>query len=562
MKTLNTQLSISFIFLMIIALGLQAQTPTFKFAVQLNNKNGTPYSIDNPDAFLSQRAIDRRAKYSIDITETDLPINPSYIQEVLNTAPGASLHVQVKWLNTIVIAINDSSHMANVRALPIVNSVKEVYNSHFSKNTHNKFDYKFKPIDISTPIHTGRAYDSVSYGGSWTQVHQLKCNKLHKQGYTGQGMLIAVLDAGFDNVDQYQAFARLRNNNQIKGTYNFIHPGASVYSNTHGHGTSVLSCMGGYIEGALIGTAPDADYYLIMTEDVASESLTEEYNWVAGAAFADSIGADVVNSSLGYVHFDNPAQDHVYSDLDGQSAIATRGANLAAERGMIVVNAAGNEGDNDWGHIGVPADASKVVTVGAVDENDVIASFSSRGFSWSDDVKPNVVARGEGTFLASAWIDMIQQSNGTSFASPVMAGAIASLWSKAPLLHPELIKQAVEQSANRYSTPDTVYGYGMPNMDLALAMLGIDDNNTETQKWFVYPNPAQDYLMLGFDNAFLKTNNSPTIDIRIFNTQGALVYNLTTKTNQTINIKHLPKGMYLLELQKAGTRYTKKFIKN
>ncbi len=549
---------ISFI-LAVLSMGVVAQTPTFKFAVKLKDKHDTPYSINNPEAFLSQRAIDRRVKYGIAITEVDLPINPEYIQQVLSVAADASLHVQLKWINTIVIAVDDSSSMANVRALPIVSGVKEVYNRNLMNKTRNKLDYEVKQIQASA-ISPNRAYDSAYYGGSWTQVHQLKCEELHKQGYTGQGMLIAILDAGFENVDQYQAFARLRDNSQIKGTYNFIHPGTSVYSNTHGHGTSVLSCMGGYVEGALIGTAPDADYYLIMTEDAESEFLVEEYNWVAGVAFADSIGADIINSSLGYVHFDDPAQDHVYSDLDGLSAIATQGANLAAERGMIVVNSAGNDGGNFWGHIGVPADATKAIAVGAVDKDGVIAGFSSRGFSWSNDVKPNVVARGAGTFLVSGWIDEIVQSNGTSFSSPVMAGAIASLWSKVPLLAPELITEAVQQSADRYHTPDTVYGYGMPDMNAALAMLGIDDDKTEQQGLTLYPNPAHDYFVLSCENGILGANKNNTIDIRIFNMQGAQVYSVVTKANRPIDIKHLHTGMYLLEARHQDKRYVRKFV--
>ncbi len=542
---------ISFV-LVVLSMRVGAQTPTFKFAVKLNDKNGTPYNINNPEAFLSQRAIERRARYDIAITEVDLPINPEYIQQVLSAAADASLHVQIKWLNTIVIAVDDSSSMANVRALSIVSSVKEVYNGNLMSKTRDKLDYKVKQIQASA-ISSNRAYDSAYYGGSWTQVHQLKCEELHKQGYTGQGMLIAVLDGGFENVDKYQAFARLRDNNQIKGSYNFIHPGASVYSNTHGHGTSVLSCMGGYVEGALIGTAPDADYYLLMTEDLDTEFLVEEYNWVAGVAFADSIGADVINSSLGYVSFDDPSQNHVYSDLDGLSAIATQGANLAAERGMIVVNSAGNNGDNSWVHIGVPADATKAIAVGAVKGNGVIAGFSSLGFSWSDDVKPNVVARGAGTFVSSAWVDEIVQSNGTSFSSPVMAGAIASLWSKAPLLSPDLIKKVVEESADRYQSPDTVYGYGMPDMNAALAILGVDDNKTEQQGLFLYPNPAQDYIVLSMDK-------NQTVDVHIFNAQGAQVYSIVTKANRPIDIKHLPKGMYLLEARHQDKRYVKKFV--
>lgn len=546
---------------LLMGVGLQAQTNTYKFAVSLKDKAGTPFTIDNPQAFLSQRAIDRRAKYGIAITEVDLPINPAYIQQVLTAASPAKLHVQAKWLNTIVIALNDSSKIAAVRALPIVQGARVVYNANLATLQHNKMNEVYRPIESVQPAVASRTvYDTNFYGGAWVQTHQLKCEELHKKGHLGAGMVVAVLDAGFYNVDNYSAFAKLRDNNQILGTYNFVKPGSSVYGPASGHGSSVLSCMGGYLEGQLVGTAPEASYWLIMTEDADSEFIVEEYNWVAGAAYADSVGADVINSSLGYVEFEDTQYNYAYHDLDGVSPIATQAANIAVEKGMMVVNSAGNDGDNSWKHIGVPADAKNIITVGAVDGDGVITSFSSRGFSWSSEVKPNVVARGGNTYVASSWMDMVSQSDGTSFSSPVMAGAVAALWSSSPDISPMDIKSAIEQSADRYSTPDTVYGYGMPDMSAALEMLGIETYKAANNGLRIFPNPASSQIMLGFGES-MRLDANTQFELVIYNAQGAELVRMHSQAHRPIDIQSLPKGMYMLSITQGEQRYTSKFIK-
>lgn len=539
--------------------GQEAGTFTYKFAVRFIDKEGTPFSVEQPASFLSQRAIDRRTKYGIEITETDLPIQPEYIEQVLQAAPAAHLSLRVKWLNTIVLGMNDSSHMAAVRALPVVDSVALVFNDFWAKSANQaKFETDFTPLSVSQPSLIKEAYDSAFYGGAWVQVHQLGCEVLHRNGQRGSGMFIAVLDGGFNHVDDFQAFARLRNNNQIIGTCNLVNPGASVYEDTHTHGTSVLSCMGGYWEGELIGTAPDADYCLIVTEDVNSEFVVEEYNWVAGAAYADSIGADMINSSLGYVAFDDSSQDYTYADLNGYSSIVTQGANMAAEKGILVVNSAGNDGSNPWRHIGVPADAPNIITVGAVDRYGEIASFSSVGCSWLDYIKPNVVARGAGTCLASGQIDEIVYSNGTSFSSPVLAGAIASMWSIAPKVHPQTIKAIVEQSANNYYTPDTVYGYGLPNMSCAMTFLGFAEDEKVKPVLNLYPNPAHSFIACGIEGEYAVTQYA---QVKLYNAQAILVKEIKVKAFQPIDISDLAVGLYIVELKHEGRVFVNKFIK-
>jgi len=532
--------------LLAFSLNILAQD-VYKYAVHFTDKNNTPYSIDRPEEFLSQKAIDRRARYNIAVIEEDLPIDPVYIDDVLNATSDAKLIIQVKWLNAIIISLTDTANIDIIDKLPNVEMTKLVFRPNV-KQSKDKLAFSIKENAVYPPLKSINEFDSAFYGGAWTQIHQLKGEILHQMGYTGSGMTIAVLDAGFINTDERIIFDRLWNNDQILGTKNFVSPGRSVFED-HTHGTSVLSTMGGYWEGSLVGTAPDADYWLIRTEDGATEFPVEEYNWVAGAAFADSVGADVLNTSLGYTVFDDPSMNHNWEELNGDSTVITRGANMAFRKGMIPVNSAGNSGNSSWRYIGAPADGYQVMSIGAIDGNEVIVSFSSHGFPWSDDVKPNVVARGSGTYVASASSDYVGPGSGTSFSSPVMAGMTACLWQAAPTLSPFMIKQAIFYSSDRYNNPDTLYGYGLPDFEQALNILGLENPSSHSKTIFAFPNPFSNDFKLIVDQA------SDKLEWRIYNIQGQMIKSgINNMRNDEIHLSlnHQPSGVYILEVNQDG----------
>lgn len=519
----------------------------YKYAVHFADKNGTPYSIDKPEEFLSQKSIDRRSKFNISVIEEDLPVNPEYIAKVLNATSHAKLIIQVKWLNAIIISLSDPNNITKIEELPEVKMTKLVFMPD-EKKSFDKLAYTLDETAVYPPLKSTGDFDSAYYGGGWTQIHQLKGEKLHQLGFTGKGMTIAVLDAGFANVDERTIFSRLWDNDQILGTANFVAPGVSVFQD-HSHGTAVLSTMGGYWEGNLVGTAPDANYWLIRTEDGASEYLIEEYNWVAGAAFADSVGADVLNTSLGYTTFDDESMDHTWEELNGDSTVITRGSNMAYRKGMFVVNSAGNSGNGPWRYIGAPADGYQVFSIGAIDGEGTIASFSSHGFPWSEDVKPDVVARGQSAYVASSSSDVVRPSNGTSFSSPILAGMVASLWQANPTLNPFMVKQAIYYSSDKFNNPDTLYGYGLPDFENALSILGIDEENKKANPFIVVPNPVRDNFRLIFDE------NTANIEWKLFNVQGQLMQSgIKEGINSEIRLSLYgqPSGVYFLEVKRDG----------
>ena len=259
----------------------------------------------------------------------------------------------------------------------------------------------------------------------------LKGDILHNRDLKGKGKLIAILDAGFSRVDEMIAFEELFAENRILGTKDFVQRNNNVFDE-HTHGMMVLSTMGAENKGQIIGTSPEASFWLLRTEDVDSENLIEEYNWLCAAEFADSVGADIINSSLGYTTFDDAGQNHTYTDMDGRTAPVSIAATIAAQKGMIVVNSAGNSGSGSWHFIGAPADADSILSVGAVDENADFAWFSSYGPSFDGRVKPTVVAQGRNTIVATSNNGTLT-GNGTSFSSPIVAGLSACLWEAHPL---------------------------------------------------------------------------------------------------------------------------------
>jgi serine protease AprX len=468
-----------FVMLVCLCTMADAQWIANRFRVNFSDRANTPYSIGNPSVYLSARAIARRANQGIPIVQNDLPVNPWYIDSVRNT--GVTILNPSKWFNCVTIMTIDSVKIAKILSFPFVTGIDSLAEGPAkagAKRIPKNFDSMqdgSQSLEISDAMPSGvgvfedAGILSFNYGGAYTQAHMLGTDYLHDLNYRGQGMVIAVLDAGFYNVNSILLFDSLWANNQILGTKDFVQPGGNVFT-AGTHGMMVLSTMGANVSGELIGTAPKASYWLLRTEEGITEYPIEEDNWASGAEYADSVGADVINSSLGYTVFDNTDWSYTYADMNGHTAHSSRAATIAASKGILVVNSAGNSGDGAWNFIGAPADADSILTLGAVDETETYASFSSNGPSADGRVKPSVCAMGKNTIVSSS-SGSPMPGNGTSFSSPVMAGSVACLWQANPSLTNQEILNAVIASADRYTTPDTLYGYGIPNLIAANLVL-------------------------------------------------------------------------------------------
>jgi hypothetical protein len=542
-----------------------------KYFVAFTDKDNSPFSIENPHEFLSERAIGRRERFSIPVQNSDLPVNPDYIQTVAGI--GVAIIYPTKWLNGIVIQTNDPSKIADIEALPFVkNTVKNAsFKNDNTKHPETDIFGMNKPYEMKEFIHEIKATQkstsattSLDYGPSLNQIDMIGGVALHDDGYQGQGMVIAVLDGGFLFTDQMIAFDSLRLNGLILSTRDFSEPGNNVYQ-VSTHGTSVLSTMGANLPGEIVGTAPKAAYHLIRTEYTPTEYLVEEYNWVAGAEYADSAGADIINSSLSYKTFDDPAQDHVYADMDGNTAPATIGADHAAKVGMIVVNSAGNSAATSWPWIASPADGDSVFSIGAVNADGQYASFSSIGPTADGRQKPNVSAQGASTVVASI-NGGISAASGTSFSSPIIAGMTACLWQMAPDLRNTDIMTAIQQSASQANNPDYLLGYGIPNYAVAgIILSGFNTNRVAGKNDIsVFPNPFTDQI-----NIVYHSSDTQAVNIQIVDMVGRQVYtagNIARK--QGLNYFKIPqlnslkKGVYVVKISAEGEVITRKILKS
>ena len=529
-----------------------------KYWIQFTDKNNSPYSIFAPQDFLSNRAIQRRITQGISVVENDLPVNPDYVNSVITT--GATVLHSVKWFNGVMIQTTDPSVLSAVMALPFVSGSKKIGTPlpSLANNASNKFPaLGEKFLQTSHSVKN----DVFQYGSAFEQIHMLNGQELHNQGYQGQGMIIAVIDAGFNNANILNAFDSLWQNNRILGTNDFVTPGQNIFDNTHNHGMNVLSIIAANLPGEIVGSAPASDYWLLRSEDGASEYPVEEYNWIVAAAFADSAGVDVINTSLGYSTFDDSTMSYVYANMDGNTTPSARGVDIASSKGMLVVVAAGNAGNNNWHFITTPGDADSALTCAAVDINGDYASFSSVGPSSDGDVKPNVSARGQGT----AYIGSdggVYNGNGTSFSSPLISGLAACLWQKFPAMTNMQIKSAIEQSSHLFSNPTYELGYGIPNFAAALNKLEFIASNSEGIIK-VFPNPFTNT----FDFEFYSTD-SQTVTIEIINMLGFTVlknrYNFdytNCKRIQINNIKNLAKGTYILKATTKNKSYFSRVVK-
>ncbi len=516
--------------------------------VYFNAKANQETYFNTPLLMLSQRALDRRAHQNIVLDFKDVPINSSYISQI-KAVSGISIMGKSKWLNAV--------HVRGTQT--VINSLKSydfVQSVDFANKTLNQTG---KKVPTTKPIQSKiNKFDKINvdfpYGSSENQIVMLNGNLLHQQEYTGSGKIIAVLDSGFPGVDTALPFKRLRDNNQILGGYNFVGRNNNFYS-LHNHGTNVLSTMGGYVENSLIGTAPDASYYLFITEDSASENPVEESLWVEAAERADSLGVDVINTSLGYFEYDNASYSHTYSQMDGATAFISKGAEIAFSKGMLIVVAAGNEGATANPHIGAPADANSVLSIGAVFPSESRVSFSSIGPSFDQRIKPDIMAQGVSATISTTAGDIVT-GNGTSFATPITAGLVACLWQALPNKTNQEIRDLIIQSADKYLQPDNFYGYGIPDFNLALAN-GLASENTEKDYLVAFPNPTTAEITINYPKDF----ESGTVTFYNALGQKVLEKNIEGE-QQSFSLESLSNGIYFYKIKTAVTSKNGAVIKN
>jgi len=452
--------------------------------VYFTDKADNGYQSDQPGEFLSERSIQRRAWQGLGVDLTDEPVTRAYVDTLLEM--GVEVRHISRWLNGLAMVNADEALFQRVLALPFVDTIAWIPESQSLWFPPDPVGERFEPPLESPP--------DFQYGIASEQILQLDMEVLHREGYTGRGVWIALLDAGFRNVDSLPSFNSMISEGRLLGTRNFVND-SSVFRLVNAHGMYVLSIIGADWNGNMMGTAPGASYFLCSTENVHSETRIEEIAWVEGAEYMDSLGFDVFNSSLGYSDFDGTAFDYTYKDMDGRSTFVSRAASLLAEKGIILCNSAGNEGAKPWYRLTAPSDALNIFCVGAVDSTGNIASFSSRGPSFDGRVKPELVAMGKSTGLQSLFGGLIRGS-GTSFSSPVMTGSVASLWQAYPDLPAKEMIQIIRNSGDRFANPNATYGYGIPSFKKAYWVISSSRLNYTSHGMNIYPNPASTFIHL------------------------------------------------------------------
>jgi serine protease AprX len=495
-------------------MGARAQGTVRRHIIYFKDKAGTPYSVSQPQAFLSTRALARRSRQGIVVRARDLPVNPTYVAQVRAVSGSPQLVYTSRWLNAAVVAC-DSATLARIYQLPTVKSGQTLSVLPQSPRAG--------PAPLPAVGARTAATARANYGKAYTQDDMIGAVAMHAAGFQGEGMQIAVFDGGFPGADQIEPLQLMQQQGRVAGTRNFVDGGRQVYVR-NSHGTNCLGLIAGELPGTYVGTAPHATFHLCITEDVATEYPVEEANWLAAAEYADSVGVDVISSSLGYNTFDRPAVSHTYADLNGRTAIGSLAALGAARAGMIVVNSAGNDGNNDWHYIGVPADADSIITVGAVDSLRNHAGFSSYGPTADGRIKPTLSAMGVASAVLSA-TGAVSRGNGTSYACPELAGMVAGFWQANPTLTAQQVIRALCSSASQGQAPDNTLGYGIPNFPAAYnlthpnAPLGTTPAAGSTPLR-VYPNPTHTGE---FTLSLPPSLRAQALRVRILDNKGAVV---------------------------------------
>lgn len=466
-------------------------------------------SIEKPWEFLSVRSIDRRQKFGIGFDESDLPVSDAYISAI-----GIRKHIKIinrsKWLNGIEVSVENDADLNSIVGLPFVKKLQflgRIKNRPVINKTEITAEYYQKADSLKALKQRYKTigFSEQDYKRSYEQNQAIGIPYLHNYGFRGQKQLIAVFDAGFYEAYKVQGMEDLLSPQTV--IKDFVDYDGSVWEDD-AHGAKVLSFMKTFNPGNYIGTAPFADYALFRTEIGWQEYPVEEIHWLFAAEYADSLGVDMISASVGYHTFDDSHLNHTYSQLDGQTSIIAIAANYAYKKGIAIVSSAGNEGNGNWKKISTPADASSVITIGACDSKGFYVAFSSVGPTADGRIKPDFSVPGYKVMVASP--NGFYAGNGTSYSTPIFAGAFACFMGSLKYASPDSLRNFVIASASHKSKPDTLYGYGVPDLGLAYCIAtGFGEQDSLEELW-VKPG-----IMFQDLNLYFKSHENQKIKVTI-----------------------------------------------
>lgn len=536
-------------FLVFLMAGFTAQAQD-RYAVYFKFKPQSALSLTKPQEFLTPKAIDRRTREGIQADSLDLPVSAKYMEQIVPISKYV-LYTS-KWMNAAVL-VTDQAGAEEMKSLPFVQKVELVAHD-FLPMPNARMRYKvFASVTLATNCkeHKLNTRELALTANSYDFQNQLiGIDKMHEEGYTGEGVTVAVFDAGFPGTNTASALSHLVSNKQIVGQRDFVRPWNTEVFMDNQHGTNVLSLIAANEPGKLVSGAYDSDYILVLTEEVATEYHIEEFNWVRAAEYADSLGVDIINSSVGYWDFDDPAMNYSIEDLDGETATITKGATIAAEKGILVVNSVGNYGSRGVSSLVVPADAKGIISIGSVTSSGGVSGFSSRGPTGDGRFKPELAAFGDNPVLIRS-NGAVGSSNGTSFSAPQITALAAGLWEARPDWTKDELINALIRSATQYESPDNLLGYGVPNFFDALygEILAVEEN--ENLDWKVYPNPLVEneisiHFGIGLNSTFelIEMTGRTLIQLELTRTD--------PKSPYKVQLEGIRPGLYLIQMREGA----------
>ena len=526
-----------YVFLLLIHFSSFSQEK-YRYLVLFKDKANSTYTLDKPEAFLSKKSIQRRDKNLVQLNEQDLPVNSTYLKEL--TALGAKVIYPLKWINGALIQMTPSSKN------------KVLANEHV-KGFYYPFAVDSSVANAGTSIKKGtlsyaKETTDILYGSSNTQIVQIGLDHMHKAGISGNETLITLLDDGFTNTPSLPIFKGLIDEKRLVATLTTTPDRATVFEKGK-HGTNVLSVIAGYSDNNMIGGAYKAKIALAQTEESEWEKLVEEANWMRGAEWADSLGTDIIQSSLGYTQFDLPLYNHQYTHLNGNTTLATKAANWATDRGIICVISAGNEGSSTWKYISAPADALDILSVGAVSSSATKIAFSSLGPTSDGRLKPDVCALGSGVRAADA-DGSFGYFSGTSFSAPLVSSLVAGLIEQFPNQKASVIKDIVRKSSTLAASPNNNLGFGVPSYEKAAELLSpvLGTKDSFESDFIVYPNPVEMGGQVRI-NAQKKVN----YEVEVINIQGQNIQQFQWDGEErSISLGPIRTGKYFFRIKSAS----------